>query len=99
VEVGEYWDDAERGLRNYFVEAHLTNIGWFHRLAGRLPRRQRPLYFRKISCGPRLPARSLSPPPERQRTMFRLGISGRLWYRAIAVHFQQNSEDGVYCLQ
>ena len=35
--VGDYWDDADRWIRNHLAEAQLTNIDWVGRLSQDLP--------------------------------------------------------------
>ena len=36
--VGDYWDDIDRWVRNYFAEAQLTNIDWVYRTADLQPK-------------------------------------------------------------
>ena len=35
---GDYWDDADRWLRNQFAEAQLTDVEWVYRMTEELPR-------------------------------------------------------------
>ena len=36
--VGDYWDDVDRWVRNYFAEAQLTNVDWVYRTADLQPK-------------------------------------------------------------
>jgi hypothetical protein len=37
--TADYWDDADRWIRNHFSESQLTNVDWVYRLADRSPRK------------------------------------------------------------
>lgn len=37
--AADYWDDADRWIRNHFSESQLTSVDWVYRLADRSPRK------------------------------------------------------------
>ncbi|MFN8005667.1 MAG: glycoside hydrolase family 127 protein [Terriglobia bacterium] len=53
--VGDYWDDADRWLRNHFSESQLTSVDWVYRLAEQSPRK--PVAWNET--GDRVPERNI----------------------------------------